>query len=90
MVGHVVVYLRPRHEHAVGLDEFLALGVIGIAYGVAQLCDASGFLAVFALDSHSSECKICPDAVRSPWALLRAPWDMNMKRSQRIRITPAR
>ncbi|BBQ02526.1 sodium:proton antiporter (plasmid) [Burkholderia sp. SFA1] len=48
VVGHVVVYLRTRHEQAVGLDEFLALGVIGMAYGVAQLCDASGFLAVFA------------------------------------------
>lgn len=46
-VGRTVVYLRTRHADAVGLDEFLSLGVIGMAYGVAQLCDASGFLAVF-------------------------------------------
>ena len=31
-----------------GLDEFLALGLIAIAYGVARLSLASGFLAVFA------------------------------------------
>lgn len=47
-IGHAVVYLRTRHSEAVGLDEFLSLGVIGVAYGVAQVCDASGFLAVFA------------------------------------------
>jgi NhaP-type Na+/H+ or K+/H+ antiporter len=32
----------------VGLDAFLSLGLIAITYGVAQLCAASGFLAVFA------------------------------------------
>jgi NhaP-type Na+/H+ or K+/H+ antiporter len=46
--GRLVVYLRSRHDHAVGLDEFLGLGVIGMAYGLAQICLASGFLAVFA------------------------------------------
>lgn len=48
LIGRLVVYLRTRHSQAVGLDEFLAIGVIAIAYGVAQLCHASGFLAVFA------------------------------------------
>jgi NhaP-type Na+/H+ or K+/H+ antiporter len=47
-VGHLVVFLRSRHGQAVGLDVFLGLGLIGLAYGVAQLCHASGFLAVFA------------------------------------------
>jgi NhaP-type Na+/H+ or K+/H+ antiporter len=46
--GRMVVYLRSRHGHAVGLDEFLGLGLIGMAYGLAQICQASGFLAVFA------------------------------------------
>ena len=46
--GRLVVYLRSRHGEAVGLDEFLGLGLVGMAYGVAQLCLASGFLAVFA------------------------------------------
>ena len=46
--GRIVVYLRSRHREAVGLDEFLGLGLICTAYGVAQLSLASGFLAVFA------------------------------------------
>ena len=48
LIGKLVLYLRTRHQEAVGLDEFLALGLIAIAYGVAQLAVASGFLAVFA------------------------------------------
>ena len=46
--GRLVVYLRSRHDEAVGLDEFLGLGLVAMAYGVAQLALASGFLAVFA------------------------------------------
>ena len=46
--GRLVVYLRSRHDEAVGLDEFLGLGLVGMAYGLAQLSAASGFLAVFA------------------------------------------
>jgi sodium/hydrogen antiporter len=46
--GRLVVYLRSRHSQAVGLDEFLGLGLIGMAYGLAQISAASGFLAVFA------------------------------------------
>jgi len=48
LIGKLVLYLRTRHQEAVGLDEFLALGLIAIAYGVALLSYASGFLAVFA------------------------------------------
>ncbi len=48
LIGKLVLHLRTRHQEAVGLDEFLALGLIAIAYGVAQLSFASGFLAVFA------------------------------------------
>lgn len=47
-IGRLVVYLRSRHGEAVGLDEFLSLGLVGMAYGAAQLSLASGFLAVFA------------------------------------------
>jgi NhaP-type Na+/H+ or K+/H+ antiporter len=46
--GRLVVYLRSRHDEAVGLDEFLGLGLVCLAYGIALLCLASGFLAVFA------------------------------------------
>lgn len=48
MIGKLVIYLRTRHQEAVGLDEFLALGLVALAFGVAQLVQASGFLAVFA------------------------------------------
>jgi len=48
LVGHVVVYLRRVHHEAVGLDEFLALGLIALSYGVALLIHSYGFLAVFA------------------------------------------
>jgi len=48
IIGKLVIYLRTRHQEAVGLDEFLALGLIALAFGVAQLAYASGFLAVFA------------------------------------------
>lgn len=46
-MGWLVVYLRTRHNEAVGLDEFLGLGLIGMAYGTAQLSHTSGFLALF-------------------------------------------
>ena len=48
LIGRLVVYLRTRHQESVGLDEFLALGLIALAYGVAVLSHAYGFLAVFA------------------------------------------
>ena len=48
LVGNLVVFLRTRHKEAVGLNEFLSLGLVAVAYGVAQLSLASGFLAVFA------------------------------------------
>ncbi len=47
-VGRLVLYLRRTHREAVGLDDFLALGLIGLAYGLAVLAHAYGFLAVFA------------------------------------------
>jgi NhaP-type Na+/H+ or K+/H+ antiporter len=47
-VGSLVLYLRREHKEAVGLDDFLALGLIALAYGMALLVHAYGFLAVFA------------------------------------------
>ena len=37
LVGRFVLYLRRTHKEAVGLDNFLALGLIGLAYGLASL-----------------------------------------------------
>jgi NhaP-type Na+/H+ or K+/H+ antiporter len=48
LVGRVVIYLRREHREAVGLDDFLALGLIALAYGVGHLVHVYGFLAVFA------------------------------------------
>jgi NhaP-type Na+/H+ or K+/H+ antiporter len=48
LIGRLVVYLRTRFHKAIGLNEFLTLGLIAISYGVAQLMLASGFLAVLA------------------------------------------
>ncbi|MGZ5238503.1 MAG: cation:proton antiporter [Caldimonas sp.] len=47
-VGQLVLYLRRAHKEAVGLDNFLSLGLIGLAYGLAGIAHGYGFLAVFA------------------------------------------
>lgn len=47
-VGRLVLHLRREHQEAVGLDDFLALGLMALSYGAAQLVAGNGFLAVFA------------------------------------------
>lgn len=47
-IGRLVLYLRRKHREAVGLDDFLALGLIALSYGVALQAHTYGFLAVFA------------------------------------------
>jgi NhaP-type Na+/H+ or K+/H+ antiporter len=46
-IAKLVLYLRRVHREAVGLDEFLALGLIALSYGIALALSAYGFLAVF-------------------------------------------
>jgi NhaP-type Na+/H+ or K+/H+ antiporter len=48
LVGRAVLYLRIRHREALGADEFIAFGLIALAYGMALSCHTYGFLAVFA------------------------------------------
>ena len=48
LVARLVLYLRKAHKEAVGLDEFLSLGLLSLAYGLAVLVHAYGFLAAFA------------------------------------------
>jgi NhaP-type Na+/H+ or K+/H+ antiporter len=62
LVGRLVLFLRREHREAVGWDDFLALGLIALAYGAALLVHAYGFLAVFAaglalrrVESHAGE-----------------------------------
>ena len=47
-LGRLVLHLRREHREGLGADEFLALGLIALAYGVAVMVEAYGFLAVFA------------------------------------------
>ncbi len=48
LVGRLVLYLRRTHHEALGTDDFIAMGLIALAYGVALLLHTYGFLAVFA------------------------------------------
>jgi NhaP-type Na+/H+ or K+/H+ antiporter len=47
-VGRLIVYLRQKRQETVDLDDFLALGVIALAYGLALEVHGYGFLSVFA------------------------------------------
>ena len=48
LIGTLVVYLRARHQESIGLDEFLALGLMALTYGLAATFGTYGFLAVLA------------------------------------------
>ena len=48
LVGRLVVYLRRRYREAVGLDDFVALGLIALAYGAGLPVDGYACLGVFA------------------------------------------
>lgn len=48
LIARLVLYLRRKHKEAIGFDDFLALGLIGLSYGLALLAHGYGFLAVFA------------------------------------------
>jgi NhaP-type Na+/H+ or K+/H+ antiporter len=47
-VGMLVLILRRRYPEAVGGEDFLAIGLVALTYGVALLLNTYGFLAVFA------------------------------------------
>jgi NhaP-type Na+/H+ or K+/H+ antiporter len=47
-VGRLVLYLRHHHRSALGMEEFLTLGLIALSYGLAELIHGIGFVAVFA------------------------------------------
>jgi NhaP-type Na+/H+ or K+/H+ antiporter len=65
VIGRLVVYLRSHHQESVGRDEFLALGLIALTYGLAVLCDTAGFLAVFAAGLALQRVKERPDMAAS-------------------------
>ena len=69
LIGRLVVYLRSHHQESVGLDEFLALGLIALTYGLALLCHTYGFLAVFAAGLALQRVKERPAAISNPAVL---------------------
>ncbi|MEO6436789.1 MAG: cation:proton antiporter, partial [Tepidisphaeraceae bacterium] len=48
LVARLVLHLRKRKEEAIGLDDFLSLGLLALSYGLALAAHTYGFLAVFA------------------------------------------
>ena len=69
MTGHVILYLRRSHRAAVGQEEFIALGLMALAYGLTLVCHGNGFLAVFAAGvalrriEHRSSGAVLPDGM---------------------------
>lgn len=47
-ISRFIIYLRREHREALGLDDFLAIGLIATTYGLALIIETYGFLAVFA------------------------------------------
>jgi sodium/hydrogen antiporter len=66
LVARLVLYLRQEHREALGLDEFLTLGLIALAYGVALLLHTDGFLAVFAAAIALRQVEMSHSGNRSP------------------------
>ncbi|HEX5802486.1 MAG TPA: cation:proton antiporter, partial [Azospira sp.] len=75
LVGRLVVYLRSRHHTAIGLNEFLVLGLIALAYGVAILSQAYGFLAVFAAGLALQRVQALPSVAPLAEASTKTPTD---------------
>ncbi|MFJ2990791.1 cation:proton antiporter [Collimonas sp. NPDC087041] len=48
LVGRLVVGLRRTFQLALGMEEFLGIGLIALSYGLTELIHGIGFLAVFA------------------------------------------
>lgn len=47
IIGRLVLHLRRSYQMALGMEEFLTLGMISLSYGLATLLDGIGFVAVF-------------------------------------------
>ena len=46
--GRYMLHLRLKHDEKLGTDSFLALGLIGLSYGLASAAHCIGFVAIFA------------------------------------------
>jgi NhaP-type Na+/H+ or K+/H+ antiporter len=86
LIGKLVVYLRSRHHQSIGFDEFLALGLIALAYGLAQVSHAYGFLAVFAAGIALQRVKEQPGILAAPGT--REPVGQGRKAYEALAIHP--
>ena len=68
LVGRAIIYLRMRHREALGSDEFIALGLIALTYGLSLLTLTYGFLAVFAAGLALRRIDKLPKAALAPAA----------------------
>lgn len=75
LVGRVVLYLRRTHREALGTDDFIAVGLIALSYGVALLCHTYGFLAVFAAGLALRRVEMGEPRPAGPVAIRAAPGD---------------
>ncbi|MBW3625196.1 MAG: cation:proton antiporter [Armatimonadetes bacterium] len=71
LIGRFVLFLRAEHKEALGLDDFLALGLIALSYGTALMAHTYGFLAVFAAGlalrriEQDAEGELPPEAIKN-------------------------
>ena len=47
LVARLVIYLRRRHRSALGMEEFLTMGLIALSFGLTTALHGIGFVAVF-------------------------------------------
>jgi len=89
--GSFILHLRITRKESVALDEYLLLGLIGVAYGTALLLHAYGFLAVFAAGvalraiERREEPATPPDPTRIPVQ----PGEANLEVAQDPKLGPA-
>ena len=87
LVGKLVLYLRVRHKEAVGLDQFLALGLIALAYGAALLVHTYGFLAVFAAALALRRIEDQPDDKLALHEAIQVAYDMHHENAEKTVAT---
>lgn len=84
--GRLVVYLRRTHHEAVGLDDFLALGLLALSYGLALVLGTWAFLAAFAagVAMRAVERRSSPDDVEPSEMLAEAAKHAEEEHSQEM------
>ena len=89
--GSFILHLRITRKESVALDEYLLLGLIGVAYGTALLLHAYGFLAVFAagVALRAIERREEPATPPAPTRIPAQTGDTNLEVAQDPKLGPA-